>query len=503
MSGYGFTGGGGRDDDEEQPRGSGGPFGGGAGAGGLGDLLGGLLGGGGAAGAPFFAELQKLLTGQGSDGPVNWELARQTAVRVAADGDTPVSPAARRDVEELLRLADLWLDPVTTFPAAPGAGAAWTRQQWVEVSLPVWRELCEPVAASVARATNEVMGSSPQLPAEVSGALGPLMGALQSVGGLVFGMQLGQALGGLAREVVGTGDLGVPLTGRASAALLPSRLDAAAAALATGGDHSQARLHLALREGAHARLFAAVPWLRAHVRAAVTDYAAGVRVDTSGVQRLMGDLDLSRMDPSSLDPSALQEALSGSGLFQPSDTPAQKAALARLETLLALVEGWVEHVVHAGASPHLPSAGTLRDASRARRASGGPAEVAFGSLVGLELRPRRLSDAARLWAAVEAARGVQGRDAVWDAPDDLPTAADLGDPEAFLRRDSDVASALAGLDEELLRLTGGDAAAGDDTPEAGGSHGGAEAEDATRPPEGAEGADPDGDDPDGSARSGT
>ena len=386
---------------------------------------------------------------------------------MAADGDAPVSAAARRDVEELLRLADLWLDPVTSFPATPGAGAAWTRQQWVEVSLPVWRELCEPVAASVARATSEVMGSTPELPAEVSGLLGPLMGALQSVGGLVFGMQLGQALGGLAREVVGTGDLGVPLAERGSAALLPSRLDAAAAALATGGDHQQARLHLALREGAHARLFAAVPWLRAHVRAAVHDYAAGVRVDVSGVQRLMGDVDLTRMDPSSLDPTALQEALSGSGLFQPSDTPAQKAALARLETLLALVEGWVEHVVHGAAAGHLPSAGSLRDASRARRADGGPAEVAFASLIGLELRPRRLADAARLWAAVEAARGPEGRDAVWDAPDDLPTAADLGDPEAFLRRDSDVATAVADLDTELLRLTGGAAQEGDAAQEGG------------------------------------
>jgi hypothetical protein len=130
----------------------------------------------------------------------------------------------------------------------------------------------------------------------------------------------------------------------------------------------------------------------------------------------------------------LQDALQ-QGMFQPEDTPEQKAALARLETALALVEGWVDAVVHAAAAPHLPSAAALRETLRRRRATGGPAEQTFATLIGLELRPRRLRDAARLWASLTDARGVDGRDGLWAHPDMLPTAEDLDDPDGFVHRE--------------------------------------------------------------------
>ena len=135
------------------------------------------------------------------------------------------------------------------------------------------------------------------------------------------------------------------------------------------------------------------------------------------------------VDPSS--PEAVQEALQ-SGMFEPEDTPAQKAALARLETLLALVEGWVDAVV-TDAAQALPSAQALRETVRRVRATGGPAEQTFATLVGLELRPRRLREAAELWTELRAARGVDGRDAVWEHAELLPTADDLDDPAGFAR----------------------------------------------------------------------
>ena len=68
---------------------------------------------------------------------------------------------------------------------------------------------------------------------------------------------------------------------------------------------------------------------------------------------------------------------------------------------------------------------------RRRRATGGPAEQAFASLVGLELRPRRLRDAATLWAALRDRQGAEARDAVWAHPDLMPSASDLDDPLGF------------------------------------------------------------------------
>jgi putative hydrolase len=125
------------------------------------------------------------------------------------------------------------------------------------------------------------------------------------------------------------------------------------------------------------------------------------------------------------------------GIFTPEDTPQQKASLARLETALALIEGWVGHVVDNAAGDRLPSVNALGEAFRRRRAAGGPAEQTFAALVGLELRPRRLREAGALWAAVLEQRGVQGRDALWDHPDLLPTDDDFADPAAFARTKSD------------------------------------------------------------------
>ena len=86
----------------------------------------------------------------------------------------------------------------------------------------------------------------------------------------------------------------------------------------------------------------------------------------------------------------------------------------------------------------LPQADALAEAIRRRRASGGPAERTFATLVGLELRPRRLREAAAIWRGLTDARGVDGMDALWAHPDLLPTAEDLEDPDAFVRGSTDL-----------------------------------------------------------------
>jgi putative hydrolase len=371
-----------------------------------------------------FQQLGQMLSYDG--GPVNWDMAkdiaRQTVAQGTPDGvkDATVGRADRAWIEEAVRLADLWLDGVTSLPSGSGAAVAWSRAEWVEATLPVWKELVDPVAERVAGAMGDV------LPEEMQAMTGPLLGMMRSMGGAMFGSQIGQALGTLAGEVVGSTDVGLPLGPAGKAALLPANVEAFGAGL--GVPQEEVRLYLALREAAHQRLFAHVPWLRAHLFGAVEGYARGIAVDTARLEEAVGQLDPSQ-------PEQLQEALQ-QGMFQPEDTPEQKAALARLETALALVEGWVDAVVHAAAAPHLPSAGALRETLRRRRASGGPAEQTFATLIGLELRPRRLRDAARLWASLTDARGVDGRDGLWAHPDMLPTAADLDDPDGFVHREA-------------------------------------------------------------------
>jgi putative hydrolase len=391
-------------------------------------------------------------------GPVNWELAKNIARQVVASkGDPSVLQAQRAEIIEALRLADLWLEDATAFPSGIGKTEAWSQSEWVEATFPVWSKLTEPIAAKGVEAMGSMLDIDPaqlgaEVPEEIRQALGALGGGLgglapmlRQLGGAMIGGQTGTAIGELASDVASSTDVGLPLGPGGTAALLPHGVSAFGSGL--GVDPGEVRLFLALREAAHHRLFAHVPWLRSHLLGAVEAYANGISVDLNRVREAMPEVDLS-------DPEALREALGGEGLFRPEDTPAQKAALARLETALALVEGWVATVVAAAAQGRLAHADALAEAVRRRRASGGPAERTFATLVGLELRPRKQREAAAIWAGLGETRGVDGRDAVWAHPDLMPTAEDLENPAGFVQgggTDLDISDLDKGGDE------GGDA----------------------------------------------
>jgi putative hydrolase len=246
---------------------------------------------------------------------------------------------------------------------------------------------------------------------------------MRTVGGSLFASQLGQVVGNLSKEVVSGGDVGIPLMPDGQAAILPQNFADFGRDLEVPED--QLALYVATRELAHARLFRHARWLRLHVISQVTDFARGVHVDTSALEDLA-----SRFDPS--EPEELRRALE-SGALLPERSEAQKDALARLENLLATIEGWVE-VVTEDATSRLPSAPRIAEAVRRRRAVGGPAERALSTLVGLELRPRRMREAAAMWRAVTDAVGPAARDALWDYPDLMPQSSDIDDPAALVAR---------------------------------------------------------------------
>ncbi|HQY34101.1 zinc-dependent metalloprotease [Actinotalea sp.] len=398
-----------------------------------------------AALAQMVDQVRRLLTS--SSGPVNWDLAHDLARQTAVEqGDPSVADAQRREVASAVQVAELWLDPATDLPPAGGPVRTWSRSEWVEHTLPRWRTLAEPVALSVADALAAALAAqAPEaLTAEGEGGAGPM---LRQLGGAVFGMQLGHAVGSLSREVFGTTDIGVPLMDGPGVALVPRNIAEFAEGLDVPAD--EVRLFLAVREVAHDRLFTHVGWLRGHLLGAVGSYARGIAIDTDALEEAVRAI-----DPT--DPRAIQEALSG-GVFAMSTTPVQQAALLRLETALALVEGWVDEVSAAAAAPHLPHTGALREMMRRRRAAGGPAEDIFATLVGLELRPRRSRDAARLWAQIAADGGIGARDAVWDHPDLLPTAEDLDSPEGYTARRAAATASHADVDRALAEIFGEDA----------------------------------------------
>lgn len=387
------------------------------------------------------------------------DVARKTVAGAGPDNDPTVTAAQQREVTEAVHVAQLWVDPVTTLDAPIGSGLAWSRAEWVEATMPKWHSLVEPVSTGVTNAvTDALKGQLDKLGAEglsesVPGAAGLDLGglldqvrpALEQLAGSMFSAQLGHGVGALAGDLLSGTEVGLPLLRTEDIALLPTNIAAFTEGL--GVEESEVRLYLAVREAARARLFAQVPWLGPQLEAAVRDYARNITIDTDAIEEQVRSIDIQN-------PAAIQEALQNK-LFSPTPTAAQQAALGRLETSLALVEGWVDLVTEQASTAHLPHADALGEAVRRRRA-GGPASKTFSGLVGLELRPRRLKDAKNLWAALENAGGKEFRDAPWSHPDLAPTGADLDDPLGYVEQrkgaggGDDVDSALDAL------LEGGD-----------------------------------------------
>jgi len=362
----------------------------------------------------LMGQVQAMMTPY--DGPVNWPLATDLARRTAAKQPDP-SPdrGDQARVADAFRLADHWLDGATVLPSGVTTTAAWSRAEWIEQTSEVWRRLVEPIAEHVVGAMSDAM------PEEAKAMAGPFIGMLGKAGGALFGSQVGQALGELSTEVLATSDIGLPLGPAGTAAVITHNVEEFADGLDV--ESHDVLLYLSLREAAHQRLFAHVPWLRQHLISAIEDFGRGMHIDVSGIEDTLGGL-----NPA--DPESIQRAMS-EGLFEPKLSPGQEAALVRLETTLALVDGWVDEVVGQATAERMPAAAKLQEIIRRRRAAGGPAEQTFGALVGLEMRPRRLRDAATLWGSLRSRQGIDGRDAVWAHPDLLPTSDDLDDPLGF------------------------------------------------------------------------
>ena len=384
----------------------------------------------------MFSNSSSVMAGGKESGPVNYELARRVASS-SIGFVAPIPATTTAAIVDAVHLANTWLDGATALPAGTSKTVGWSPSDWVDNTLEIWKRLCDPMAQQI----STVWASA--LPEEAKTMAGPLLSMMSQMGGMAFGSQLGQALGRLSREVLTSTDIGLPLGPKGVAAILPDAVEAFAAGLEL--PRSEILTFLAAREAAHHRLFSHVPWLSSQLLGAVEAYATGMKIDMSGIEELARDF-----NPESLSDPAAIENLLGQGVFEPKATPAQMQALERLETLLALIEGWVQVVVTAALGDRIPGAAALGETLRRRRASGGPAAQTFATLVGLALRPRKLREAAALWERLTEAAGSDARDAIWQHPDLLPGADDLDEPAGFI--DRVIGGDTSGMDEAIARL---------------------------------------------------
>ena len=357
---------------------------------------------------------------------------------VSAKGSAPIGANDVAKTTEAFSIAELWLNETTVFPQSTvAANANLARTDWVDSTLAGWQSTVEPLAIGLTSAIAELLKDSAGEGEEGSAEdsmqvpVGMIATLLRSFIGSLMATQLGQSIGGLAGTVTGIHDVGLPLVDPVYPALVPQNIDEWARDLDIPID--EVRIFHALRESAGARLFSHNPWLVSYIRSAVTDYARGIHIDIDAIQRQAQELFESsasssgEFDPTN--PESFSMALN-QGVFTPEETPAQRAALVKLETVLALVDGWSECVVNLAAGDRLPNIAALEETLRRRRATSAPTQQLFSNLFGLQVSPRLAREAAAFWKAVGELRDLQSRDQIWSGI--LPTAEDLLTPTSYL-----------------------------------------------------------------------
>jgi putative hydrolase len=366
-------------------------------------------------------------------------IVRDTAKKfVTAKGSAPIGANDVAKIQEAFAIAELWLNEATFFSQSTAtANPAMARTDWVDTTLNGWHVSVEPLATGLAAAISELLnnanGEAGQSEAEnaMQIPVGMIATLLRSFIGSLIATQLGQAIGGLAGSVTGTHDVGLPLVEPVYPSLVPQNIDEWGQDLNIPMD--EVRIFHALRESAVARLFAHNPWLISYIRTAISDYGKGIRIDIDAIQRQAQEVfDNASQEGKEFDPTnpesfniALNE-----GIFTPEETPAQRAALTKLETVLALIDGWSEEVVSLAAGDRLPNLVALQETLRRRRATSAPAQQLFATMFGLQVSPKLAREATTFWKAVREVKDLEGRDRIWSGI--LPTSDDLLTPQNYL-----------------------------------------------------------------------
>jgi putative hydrolase len=365
---------------------------------------------------------------------VNWEMAKQQAIAIAAKLSVPVNSVLEAETRKGFEIAQLWLNETTSF-TNPSAIKLFTREMWVLDALPLFEKLGNPLASKMSKALGENLGSV--LPEEMQSVLGPATNFIQNAGAAIFATQLGVAVGQLSAKALSGGEIGIPIIDRPG--LVMQNVDEFLSGLET--PKSEVLIYLAIRELAISSLYNSNRWLIDQITTQVIEFAAGLKVELTGLQEMVQEL-----DPNN--PDSINQIMEASASFN-SRSPEQELALARIETLLALIDGFVD-AVSEEAGKRLPSISSLIELINRKRATDGPAEKTFLILLGLELKPRLRREAKLMWEEV-GKLGVTIRDSLWSHPDQLPSKEEIQDPSILISR---LSKSGDDFDGELRKLLG-------------------------------------------------
>ena len=348
---------------------------------------------------------------------VNWSLAREQALTIARKDQKPINENLEAEAKKAFEIAQLWLAEATSFNTSAQVKIL-SREVWVQDALPLFEKLGNPLATKMSKALGENLGGL--LPEEMQSVLIPATNFIQNAGATIFATQLGVAVGQLSSKALSAGEIGIPIIERPG--LIIQNIESFLAELET--PKSEILIYLAVRELAISSLFQSNRWLLDQITTQVIEFAAGLKVELTGLQEMVQQL-----DPN--DPDSMNRVMEASASFS-TRSPEQEAALGRIETLMALIDGFVD-AVSEQAAKRLPNMASLIELINRKRATDGPAEKTFLILLGLELKPRLRREAKQMWEKV-GELGQNVRDSLWSHPDQLPSKEEIQDPSLLMTR---------------------------------------------------------------------
>jgi putative hydrolase len=410
-------------------------------------LFGGLGGPGGPGGENFDPanfdlsqiDLSQMMRILQSTGPVNWEVARQTAEWVALEGrpEPSVAAADRAQLEELAHAAQTLVVGETGLTATfATALSAVGPKGWVDLHLVALKPVLEALATTLGAAMqqdedddgSDDLAGLPGLENTPFAAMAGLAGMgnmMSMLAPALLGVQAGSMIGYLAQHALGRYDLPLPTSDAPSLCFVVPNIDTFESEWSLPRD--DLRFYVALHETVHAAA-RSVPWLRDRLVELATQYVSSYEIDPSAFEAEFG-----MIDPQ--DPEAMQRLTeSPERVLGAMQSSRQVAPREELQRLTSVIEGYADHVMARIGRRLIPTFDQIHEAMQRHRVERGEAERFIEGLLGLKLERAHYERGQAFVEGVVERAGLEGLNRLWDGADLLPTPNELDAPGLWLAR---------------------------------------------------------------------
>lgn len=373
---------------------------------------------------PLFAQFQRAMSAQG---PLQWDVARQTALMSATQGaaEHNVDPQRRIAVESLAAVAQMHVAEITGREIRNlGNLEVVGRATWVNLTLDAWKpyfdELARAISGAPESATADDDSTDPMMKmlANMSRMIAPSM----------LGMSVGTLVGRLAVNTFGQFDLPLPREPHGKLVIVIGNVDSFA------DEWSIPREDMTMWALTHELVSNAVfgiDHVRDALRQMVINFAAGFRPNPGALSDGIGQLDVSSGDPMKILDSLLSDP---TVLLGAQRSDAQDRVAPSLDAAVAAIVGYIDHCVDRASARILGEGSRIAEAVRRRRVAQSADRVFVERLLGIDLTPERVAIAQQFVAGVLERAGEEGLGQLVNKPGNLPTPAEIVAPGLWLAR---------------------------------------------------------------------